>query len=165
MITKKLLCLSLFLLLITNSFAQVEKKTDKAEIANIIKASFDEIWSGLDSKKIQKFYTKDFLLLENGDIWNNDSVANYLNQARLKPMPVRKNSIEIIECKITGQTAWIAYNNAAIFSIDDRIIRKASWLESASLVLTPNGWKLNVLHSTRTKNEIFNVDIKAGQNN
>ncbi len=156
---KNILWLSLILLSAEMSFGQVAKKTDKLQIANIIKESFDQIWSELNSKNIRKFYTEDFLLLENGEVWNNDSIANYLDHAILRqPIPRRKNTIEIIEIKITGKTAWIAYKNAAIFSIDNNIVRQASWLESATVVLTPGGWKLDILHSTRTKNEIINVD-------
>lgn len=70
-----------------------------------------------------------------------------------KPKPRRVNSIEIINMKITGKTAWIAYKNTATFYVEDRIVRKAGWLESASAVLTLGGWKLDMLHSTRVKNE------------
>jgi len=63
------------------------------------------------------------------------------------------NSIEFIEIKVTKGMAWIAYKNEAIFSIDNKIVRKAYWLESATAILTENGWKLEMLHSTVTKKE------------
>jgi hypothetical protein len=138
----------------TLSFGQVSNETDKAHIKNLVVASFDEIWSKLDAKNIDKYYTKDFLLLENGEVWNNDSIANYLNKAVLrKPNPTRINTIEIIEIKISNKVAWVAYQNFATFSTDNKIIRKAHWLESATAVLTVYGWKLEMLHSTRIKNE------------
>ena len=150
---KKLFCLGLILFSVTISFGQASDTINKSLIANIIKESFDKIWSDLNSKNIQKFYTKDFVLLENGEVWNNDSIAIYLDHAILqKPKTKRENTIEIIEIKITDKTAWVAYKNAAIFYIDNKIVRKASWLESASVILTADGWKLDMLHSTRTKN-------------
>jgi len=156
---KILLCLCLILSSGTMLIAQDSKKINKSQIANIITESFDQIWSDLNSKNIEKFYTKDFLLLENGEVWNNDFIANYLDHAIIqKPIPKRVNTIEIIKIKITDKTAWIAYKNAAIFSIDNKIVRRASWLESASAILTAEGWKLDMLHSTRTKNEIIKVD-------
>ncbi|MBK6935753.1 MAG: DUF4440 domain-containing protein [Chitinophagaceae bacterium] len=138
----------------TISFGQVSNETDKTSIKKLIIESFDEIWSKLNSKNINNYYTENFLLLENGEVWNNDSITNYLDNAILrKPNPKRMNTIEIIEIKIANRTAWIAYQNYATFSVDNKIIRKAHWLESATAILTENGWKLDMLHSTRIKNE------------
>ncbi|MBC7525455.1 MAG: DUF4440 domain-containing protein [Flavobacterium sp.] len=142
------------LLFTTIAFGQVSKETDKTRIKNLVNASFDEIWSKLDSKNINKYYTKDFLLLENGEVWNNDSIANYLDNAIIrKPNPTRINKIEIIEIKVANKMAWVAYHNYATFTVDNKIIRKAHWLESATAILTENGWELEMLHSTPIKNE------------
>jgi len=138
----------------TISFGQSSIETDKSHIKELIIKSFDEIWSELNSKNIDKYYTKDFLLLENGQVWNNDSITNYLDNAILKkPIPNRVNSIEFIEIKVFNGMAWIAYRNQATFLIENKIVGKAHWLESAIAILTENGWKLEMLHSTVTKNE------------
>jgi hypothetical protein len=151
---KRLKAIMFLVLFTTISFGQVSKETDKTLIKNLVIESFDEIWSDLNAKNIDKFYTKDFLLLENGEVWNNDTIANYLNNAILrKPKPKRLNTIEIIDIKIANGKAWVAYHNYATFSIDDKIVRKAHWLESAVAILTEDGWKLEMLHSTRIKNE------------
>lgn len=134
----------------TVSFGQGSNESDKTLVEKLIIESFNGIWSELNSGNIDKYYTKDFLLLENGEVWNNDSIANYLDNAILrKPIPERINTIEIIEIKVADRTAWIAYHNYATFSTDDEIIRKAHWLESATAILTEDGWKLDMLHSTR----------------
>ena len=87
-------------------------------------------------------------------MWNNDSITNYLDNAILKkPIPNRVNSIEFIEIKVFNGMAWIAYRNQATFLIENKIVGKAHWLESAIAILTENGWKLEMLHSTVTKNE------------
>lgn len=136
----------------TLSFGQVSNETDKKLIKNLVMESFDEIWSKLNSKNIDKYYTKDFLLLENGEVWNNDTIANYLDKALLdKPNPTRINTIEIIDIKVGNKTAWVAYHNYATFSIDGKIVFKAHWLESATAILTDKGWKLDMLHSTAIK--------------
>jgi len=151
---KRLNAIILMMFFTTISFGQVSNETDKALIKNLLLESFDEIWSKLDSKNIDKYYTKDFLLLENGEVWNNDSIAYYLDNAILrKPNPTRLNTIEIIETKVANRMAWVAYHNYATFSTDNKIIRNAHWLESATAILTENGWKLETLHSTRIKNE------------
>jgi hypothetical protein len=151
---KRLNFIFLMMFFTTISFGQVSNETDKTRIKNLIIESFDEIWSKLDAKNIDKYYTKDFLLLENGEVWNNDSIKNYLDNAMLrKPNLKRMNSIEVIEIKIANKMAWIAYQNYATFSSDNKIIRKAHWLESATAILTKNGWKLEMLHSTRIVKE------------
>ena len=151
---KRLNFIILMMFFTTISFGQVSNETDKTRIKNLILESFDEIWSKLDAKNIDKYYTKDFLLLENGEVWNNDSIKNYLDNAMLrKPSLKRMNTIEVIEIKIANKMAWIAYQNYAIFSSDNKIIRKAHWLESATAILTENGWKLEMLHSTRIVKE------------
>lgn len=135
-------------------FGQVSNEADKTRIKNLVIESFDEIWSKLNAENMDKYYTKDFLLLENGEVWNNDSIKNYLDIALLrKPMPKRMNTIEVIEIKIANKMAWIAYHNYATFSTENKITRKAHWLESATAILTENGWKLDLLHSTRVVNE------------
>jgi len=151
---KRLSTIILMMCFTTISFGQSSIQTKKSRIKELIVKSFDEIWSELNSKKIDKYYTKDFLLLENGEVWNNDSISNYLDNVVLKkPIPIRVNSIDIIEIKVLKKTAWIAYRNNATFSIENKIVRKAHWLESASVILTENGWKLQMLHSTLIKNE------------
>jgi len=151
---KRLNSVILILFIATISFGQVSYETNKTLIENLVVESFDEIWAKLDSKNLNKYYTKNFLLLENGEVWNNDSITNYLDNAILrKPNPKRKNTIEVIEIKIENRIAWIAYQNYATFSIDNKIIRQAHWLESATAILTENGWKLEMLHSTRIENE------------
>jgi len=151
---KKRNTIILMIFFTTISFGQTSIETDKSHLKELIIKSFDEIWSELNSKNIEKYYTKDFLLLENGEVWNNDSIANYLDNAILKkPIPNRVNSIEFIEIKVTKGMAWIAYRNQAILTIENKIVRKTHWLESATAILTENGWKLEMLHSTVTKKE------------
>ena len=136
----------------TISFGQNTIETDKTYIKNLIIGSFDEIWSELNSKNIDNYYTKDFLLLENGEVWNNDSISDYLDKAVLKkPIPNRVNTIKFIEVKVSKGMAWVAYKNQATFLLNNEIIRKIHWLESATAILTENGWRLEMLHSTRTE--------------
>lgn len=138
----------------TISYAQHTIETEEASITDLIIASFDEIWSKLNSKNIGKYYTKDFLLLENGEVWNNDSISNYLDNAILKkPLPERVNAIEVIEVKVYKGSAWVTYRNHATFLLENKIIREAFWIESATATLTENGWKLEMLHSSPAKTE------------
>jgi hypothetical protein len=138
----------------TTSFGQTSTETEKIKIKDLIVKSFDEIWSDLNAESIEKYYTKDFLLLENGEVWTIDTVKNYLRDVKLmKSRPTRVNSIEVLETKVSKGTAWIAYWNQAIFSVENKVVRKALWLESATAIWTESGWKLDMLHSTVKKIE------------
>ncbi len=145
---KSIYCL-LFLALGLNISAQSDLDQDKDALKQIIIDCFDEIWSDLKTESIDKFHTEDFLLLENGMVWNNDSIGNYCEKAKMQAvLPLRENSFDFIEIKVEGDMAWIAYQNYAKFSVEGEDRGKAHWLESASAIRTKDGWKLQLLHST-----------------
>ncbi|MFN8863737.1 MAG: DUF4440 domain-containing protein [Flavobacteriales bacterium] len=147
--------ISLFLICsVTTALTQSTAQSDSTLLKNFILESFDSVWGALDKDNIEKYYTDDFLLLEHGEVWNNDTIANYLDKAKLrKPNPTRVNRIEVIDIKLYDGRAWIAYHNYATFTIDNEVVREAHWLESATAVLTKKGWRLDMLHSTRMKSE------------
>ena len=65
-----------FLILINISlFGQTQNKKDEKIIKNLIINSFDDLFSNLSTKNIDKYFTKDFILLENGEVWNNDTLT------------------------------------------------------------------------------------------
>ena len=61
--------------------------------------------------------------------------------------------------KPKGSFSWwrgrsaIAYRNQSTFSIENKIVRKAQWMESATAILIETGWKLEMLHSSVMKKE------------
>lgn len=121
----------------------------EGEIERLVSDSFDAIWSGLDTSRISDYYTDDFLLLEDGEVWDNDAIMDYLEYASKNPKKlVRKNRFEFISTEVNGDMAWVAYHNHADFFENSEIVRKAHWLESAVAVKTPAGWRLRMLHST-----------------
>lgn len=151
----KIILLILTLLSTAIGFSQKNTDKDKALIKEVIVKSFDEIWSNMDSKLIEKFYTKDFILLENGEIWNNDSIVSNFEKARLqeKTLPKRINKIDFVEVKIANGMAWVAYHNQGTWSLENKFLGKANWLESAVLIYKDKSWKIQMLHSTIVKNE------------
>lgn len=126
------------------------QESDKDQLAKLIQDSFDHIWSELNSNNLDKYYTKDFILLENGEVMNYKDVADYLDIAiKNSPIPKRVNTIAVIETKVSNGRGWIAYENNAVFTKEGKIVRQVYWLESATAVLTETGWKLDMLHSTK----------------
>lgn len=144
------------LLFSTLSFAQSANET---EFKKLIENSFQEIWSNLDESKISKFYTEDFLLLEDGEIWNNDSVKIAINDIKSRfgsdenkaNKFERINRFEFVKSKSEGNIGWIAYHNYADMLMNGTNIAKIHWIESATFIKEKNGWRIQSLHSTLVK--------------
>lgn len=148
--------LTLLAILATSSALFAQKPSDEDPLKQIIQDSFDEVWGIYNADNISKYYTDNFLLLENGEVWNNDSIVHYFNDViKNKKQLKRVNDFTFIDVKVTGKTAWIAYSFNSVFTKDGKIARKSSYLESATAVLTDDGWRLDMLHSTRTKHQLF----------
>ncbi|MDX1720137.1 MAG: DUF4440 domain-containing protein [Salegentibacter mishustinae] len=123
------------------------KKED--QIKELISNSFQKIFSDLDPQSLDTYCTQDFLLLENGEVWDMNKMRNYLDRAsKQKSKVIRFNSFDFIEIKVEAKMAWVAYHNKAEFKSGEEVVRELNWLESATAILTEEGWKLQLLHST-----------------
>lgn len=148
----KTLYLLLFLLSNFTAFAQDATQSDEKQVQQLIQDSFDGIFSEFDSDLISNFYTPDFLLFEQGEIWDMAFIQNYLTRAKANPnSTVRTNRFEFIQTKVEGNRAWVGYWNYATITRDGEVIREIKWLESATAVKTDVGWRLDMLHSTRVE--------------
>jgi ketosteroid isomerase-like protein len=128
--------------------------SDETEIQNLIQNSFDELFSNLNSEKVGDFYTDDFLLLEQGEIWDKAIILGYFERASKNPnRPIRTNRFEFIQTKVEGNRGWVGYWNFATISRDGQVLQEIKWLESATAVKTNEGWRLDMLHSTRVEKE------------
>ncbi len=122
-----------------------EKQIAKA----LIQGAFDDLWAGVDSTKISKYHTEDFIILEQGEIWDNARIKEYMRgQLAQTDRPKRTNRMEYISIDKYGESMQIAYYNFAEFTKADSVVGKARWLESALAVNTKDGWKLKMMHST-----------------
>ena len=135
-------------------FAQAQQSTDEKEIQQLIQGSFDTLFSTFDSDQMSKFYTADFILLEDGEVWDNRILLDYFTEAKQNPNPAtRVNRFEFIKTTVSGDRGWVAYHNFATISRDGEVIREVRWLESATAVKTDAGWRLDMLHSTRQESK------------
>ncbi len=130
------------------------KPNDAQEIQQLIQDSFDSLFSGYRAELLDSFYTPDFLLLEQGEVWDMDFIKTYLEDRSKNPNPVtRTNRFEFIKTEVFGERAWVAYHNWATFTKEGTAPREVYWLESASAVRTSEGWRLELLHSTRVESK------------
>ena len=79
-------------------------------------------------------------------------VTEYFDQAKSNPnRTTRLNKFEFIKTVIDGDRAWTSYWNWATFKQGEKVVRELKWLESATAVRTEEGWRLDMLHSTRVE--------------
>ena len=141
------------LFLTTAALGQDSVSSNEEQIKDLIRNSFQEIFSDLDARALDVYCAEDFLLLETGEVWDMERMRNYLkNSGKGKTEVKRINSFDFIEVKISGNMAWAAYYNKAEFRNDGEVVKEMNWVESATAVLTEQGWKLQLLHSTVAEN-------------
>ncbi|MFT4664605.1 MAG: hypothetical protein ACI9XB_001551 [Gammaproteobacteria bacterium] len=123
---------------------------EETQIAkDLIQGAFDDLWGGVDSTKISNYHTDDFIILENGEVWDNDRIKVFIRKQLVNTERAKRtNRMEYISIDKYGPSIQIAYHNFADFSKGDSIVGKARWLESALAVPTEKGWRLKMMHST-----------------
>lgn len=103
-----------------------------------------------DFEQMKENCTVDFIVLENGVIWNLDTLQEKINLNKSIPDFNRVNTIEFTDTRIKGKTAWVSYHNRADY-IRNGKKSYVQWLESAVLVKSGRKWMLQLLHSTVVK--------------
>jgi hypothetical protein len=142
---KKLICF--FALIVFLNFpSSAQKEKDSIEIS--ISRFFDGL-SEINPEKIRSQSTDDFLLLEEGEVWNMDTLIAKVSMRKNMNI-VRTNSFEFIKTEQAGNMAWVSYHNTAVFKLNEKQ-QTVRWLESAVLVKEKGKWKIRMMHSTRMK--------------
>ena len=139
----RLILILAVLLIPALSFSQ---STEQAKVNNVIVAIFKGL-ADLSIEQIKNSSTDDLIILEHGEIWNMDTIVAKVNE--LKTLnPVRVNSFDFVKTEVRDNTAWVAYHNKAIITMNGQKVQY-HWLESAVLVKQGNDWKVKMLQSTR----------------
>jgi len=144
---QKLSFLLLFLGTFINSFAQQNTLSDEAQIQNLIQESFDALFSTYDLDQIDKYYTPDIKILENGEIWDMEIIKGILENAKKRGSSERTNRLDFIETHVDQNMGYTIYHNYATISVDGKTIREIHWIESVIAVKTTDGWRIKNLHS------------------
>ncbi len=132
----------------------VEELSPEQAIQQLVIDAFDEVWSALDTNSLARLHTDDFLLLENGEVWTNDSIINYQRNQMTSMKEygyLRTNHMEFLATEASGDLAWTTYHNYGTWTVGQDTTGQAHWLESAVALKTADGWKLKMLHSTRVE--------------
>lgn len=151
---KKIIILTLLVFSVYRLQAQDITSKEEEAIKALVQGAFDDIWSGLEASKIKEYHTDDFLLLEHGEVWTNETIKNYtIRASKAEKIPTRVNTFEFIKFVKSKKSIWAAYHNYANISIDNKTVADLEWLESIVAIKTKEGWKLQMMHSTRVPKE------------
>ena len=135
----------IFILFTQFSFAQTP---EKGEVQQVITRFFDAL-SVTNIPQMKAEVSDGFILLENGEIWTIDTLANKIS----RPKPegyLRQNSFDFIETKIEKNRAYVYYKNKAEITSKTRNAT-VKWLESAILRKEKGRWRMEFMHSTPMK--------------
>ncbi len=132
--------------------SNAQSNTKESVLQAVVINLFDAI-SVLDVEKTRTYCTSDIMLLENGEIWNFDTLALRLTTVKNKATSFnRVNRLDFIETKIVGDIGWVTYFNEASIQMNGNN-RKVKWLESVVLKKESNEWRISLLHSTVMKEQ------------
>lgn len=129
--------------------AQVKLSNDQLQVQKTLTDLFQAI-ADRDTAMLKNSCTSDIMLLENGQLWNLDTLVQKVLQGRGKDFK-RVNTLDFIETMVNGNFAWVSYNNQAEIIRNEQHLTFIKWLETTILIKEGNGWKVRVLHSTLLK--------------
>jgi len=123
------------------------EESARSDVEQVVRDMFAG-FSAFDKEAIQSTCTDDFVLLEQGMVWNIDSLINVL-------MPLKGNAtltyrLEDFMTTIRGATAYTHYWNHGLMEMGGEQIR-IQWLESAVFRKEGGIWKMSLLHSTQVE--------------
>ena len=129
-----------------------QNKVSTTITQNIVRDFFEAL-STRDFDKMASHCTKDFLLLENGEQWNTDTLVKRLSS----PVPSdfkRTNKFDFINSRINYRQSTLHYWNTATIKSNGKTL-EIQWLESVGLIKVKGVWKLQWMHSTlKSRKEI-----------
>nr|WP_321412350.1 nuclear transport factor 2 family protein [uncultured Carboxylicivirga sp.] len=127
---------------------QNEKKTDDPEVLEKVLITYFDGIRDKDLAKMNAATTTDFVLFENGKVWNNDSLYSFLN---ILPPYAATFDISPIKISIDKEIGNLYYLNHMDMILNDSIEDNYDWIESATFKKVEGEWKLDFLHSTVKK--------------
>ncbi len=126
---------------------QQNKKDDPEKLKAVLTGYFDAI-KARDFQKMKDLSTEDFVLFEDGMVFNNDSLINLISTM---PNAVVDYKFENFIINVDQNTGNMRYYNQGDFKITATLHLTPRWLESATFKKIDNDWKLEFLHSTVRK--------------
>lgn len=127
------------------------QQTKQPDDAEVLKNALNNFYDGLksrDLKKVDEATTGDFILYEDGKVWTNDSLINFLNTFKSFKGDWKFDGMKVY---VDDNSGDMSYFNHGDFIVNDTTKYSLDWIESATLRKIDGKWKMNFLHSTVKK--------------
>jgi len=120
---------------------------DSTLFQQMIRDYFDGV-ADKDFVKQRSMTTEDFVIYEDGKVWNNDSV--FRNIQYYEPFTV-KSSFTDIRVFVDDHSAYATYLSHPNFVLSDSVKFHLDFIETMIFRKTAGGWKIGTLHITELK--------------
>ena len=117
---------------------------DPEKIKKVLTGYFEGI-ENKDTASMRALTTPDFMLYENGAVWNNGSA--FMNIRRNMPFTV-KYKFDNFKIHVDDTSGDVTYINHADFVFGARGKKSLDWIESATFRKNNGEWKMNFLQAT-----------------
>ena len=135
-----------FILVSISIFSQ--EKNDTTEIIQLLKEDYKTMVTH-DIKSHMGNCTTDYLLIEDGEIWNMEKEEDYYRKNAHRIIK-RKDHFDFKHITISGNTAYTVYNLKSDITENGKLTKK-NWNESVIFRKIEGEWKIALIHSTPVK--------------
>lgn len=124
-----------------------DTQTKKEELKAVLSDYYDAM-SKKDLTIMNSLTTGNFILYDEGVIYNNESALKAMQQM---PSFMATFTFDSINAHIDKTNASAYYLRSAVFTIEDSLYPPIKFLESATFTREGGKWKLRFLHSSMRK--------------
>ncbi len=121
---------------------------DKNDSTAIVKLLVDDYktMGTWDIKRHTANCTKNYLLIENGEIWNMENESEHYRSNAHRIID-RKDYFDIKYVRVFGNTAYAVYSLKSDI-VENGNLRTKNWNESVIFRKLDGNWKIELIHST-----------------
>jgi hypothetical protein len=118
---------------------------DSVAIVQLLKADYGTMVA-YDIKKHREYCTSDYLLIENGEIWDMEKEAEWYKKNVHRSLQ-RRDYFNFKLLKVQGSSAYAVYELKSEF-IENEKLTTRQWNESAVFRKVNDQWKIALIHSS-----------------
>ena len=141
-----ILFIGIFLFRSNSLFSQ--SNSDSLDVVELIKSDYVTLGNA-DIEAHKKNCAQDYILIENGEIWDLEKELNYM-RSKMSVKTVRKDQFDFKAVKIIGDVAYLVYELRSEITREGAV-RNVQWTESAIVSRYSGAWKIKLIHSTKTR--------------
>jgi lysophospholipase L1-like esterase len=127
--------------------------TDNPEVLKQLVIDYFDAVANKRFEKLNAVTTPDFVIYENGKIWNNDSVFKNI---RYHVPFTAKFALTDFKINMDSRSGDVTYLSHVDFVFADTIMVAIDFVEGATFRKTSSGWKINLLYATLKQPAVVN---------